>query len=108
METSSFPDRMPDGIVLVGHSLLEEIQRPALLAALRSGKIASAGFDGFTRTAGPRGRASQPSGMLCTPHVGAQTSEAMRTLAAEVVRRIEIHATALLSVIKQQNSVVSG
>lgn len=102
-------DRMPHGVVLVNTGRAGVFKRSALLAALRSGKIASAGLDVFhSEPLNPADELLNLPNVLCTPHVGAQTSEAMENVGAAVVRRIEMHVTGLRDVIKERNSVVSG
>jgi D-3-phosphoglycerate dehydrogenase len=102
-------DLMPDGVVLVNTGRAGIFRRSALLAALRSGKVASAGLDVFhSEPLDPADELLNLPNVFCTPHVGAQTYEAMEHVGAAVVGRIEKHTAALLGAIKKQNSVISG
>lgn len=102
-------DLMPDGVVLVNTGRAGIFDKPALLSALRSGKVASAGLDVFH--AEPLDVADELLNLpnvICTPHVGAQTSESMKNVGAAVVARVEKHAMAFRHEVNQQNSVISG
>jgi D-3-phosphoglycerate dehydrogenase / 2-oxoglutarate reductase len=102
-------DLMPDGIVLVNTGRAGIFDKSALLSALRSGKIACAGLDVFhSEPLDPSDELLKLPNVICTPHVGAQTTESMENVGAAVVARIQAHASAFRRNINQHNSVISG
>lgn len=102
-------DLMPDGVVLVNTGRAGIFDRMALLAALRSGKIASAGLDVFhSEPLDPADELLNFPNVVCTPHVGAQTYEAMENVGVAVASHIERHIAAQSGVITKRNSAISG
>lgn len=100
---------MPDGIVIVNTGRAGIFKRSALLAALRSGKIASAGLDVFhSEPLDPSDELLNLPNVVCTPHVGAQTYESMQNVAAAVLKLIKTHIATPPVAIKKRNSVISG
>ncbi|WP_246705012.1 NAD(P)-dependent oxidoreductase [Rhizobium sp. SG570] len=99
---------MPDGVVLVNTGRAGIFDKSALLSALRSGKVAAAGLDVFHfEPLDPSDELLKLPNVICTPHVGAQTSESMENIGAAVVARIQEHAAAVLRNVNQQHSVIS-
>jgi D-3-phosphoglycerate dehydrogenase len=85
---------MKDGAILVNPSRGDVIDGQALLAALKSGKLAGAGLDVFHKEPPAddweKDLTSLPN-VVCTPHIGAQTVECQRlesTMVAEELIRI--------------------
>ena len=81
--------KMKDGAVLVNTSRGNNVDEDALLEALNSGKIRSAGLDVYAQEP-PANKAlySHPA-VSCTPHIGAATREAQKRIGAEIVELIE-------------------
>lgn len=76
--------RMKDGVLLVNCARGGVVDEVALLAALDTGKIRGAALDVFA-TEPPRNRrlAGHPR-VVCTPHLGAATSDAQARIGSEV------------------------
>ena len=77
--------KMKDGVCIINTSRGANLDEDALLEALNSGKVRSAGLDVF---------ASEPSAnhalyshpmVSCTPHIGAATKEAQKRIGVEIV-----------------------
>ena len=81
--------KMKDGAVLINTSRGNNVDEDALLEALNSGKIRSAGLDVYAQEP-PANKAlySHPA-VSCTPHIGAATREAQKRIGAEIVELIE-------------------
>lgn len=80
--------KMKDGVRLVCAARGGIIDESALLAALESGKVASAALDVFTvEPPGQAALACHPR-VVCTPHIGAQTIEAQSRAAADIASEI--------------------
>lgn len=102
-------DLMPDGVVLVNTGRAGIFDRLALLAALRSGKIASAGLDVFhSEPLDPADELFNFPNVVCTPHIGAQTYEAMENVGVAVASHIERHIAVQSGVITKRNSAIFG
>lgn len=86
-------DLLQEGVVLVNTGRAAIFRRSALLAALKSGKIAAAALDVFhAEPLDPEDELLSLPHVICTPHVGAQTHEAMALIGTAVIRKIENHA----------------
>lgn len=102
-------DLMPEGVVLVNTGRAGIFCKSALMTALRSGKVAAAALDVFhAEPLDPSDELLRLPNVLCTPHVGAQTSEAMELVGAAVVRRIEMHAARFQRDLRTRTSSISG
>ena len=81
--------KMKDGVVFINTSRGNNVDEDALLAALESGKVRSAGLDVYAEEpAKNKALYSHPS-VSCTPHIGAATKEAQKRIGAEIVDIIE-------------------
>ena len=81
--------KMKDGVVFVNTSRGNNVDEDALLEALNSGKIRSAGLDVYaSEPANNHALYSHPA-VSCTPHIGAATVEAQKRIGAEIVDIIE-------------------
>ncbi len=81
--------KMKDGVVFINTSRGNNVDEAALLEALESGKIRSAGLDVYAEEpAKNKALYSHPS-VSCTPHIGAATKEAQKRIGAEIVDIIE-------------------
>ncbi len=80
--------RMKDGVRLICAARGGVVDEAALLDALNSGKVASAGLDVFaTEPPGESALAAHPH-VVTTPHIGAQTVEAQARAAADIATEV--------------------
>ena len=81
--------KMKDGVVVVNTSRGTNVDEAALLDALNSGKVRSAGLDVYAdEPASNKALYSHPM-VSCTPHIGAATVEAQGRIGLEIVDIIE-------------------
>ena len=81
--------KMKDGVVIINTSRGTNVDEDALLAALNSGKVRSAGLDVYAdEPASNKALYSHPA-VSCTPHIGAATVEAQGRIGQEIVDIIE-------------------
>ena len=81
--------KMKDGVTIINTSRGTNVDEAALLAALESGKVRSAGLDVYAdEPATNKALYSHPM-VSCTPHIGAATKEAQKRIGAEIVEIIE-------------------
>lgn len=77
--------KMKDGVIVINTSRGTNVDEAALLAALESGKVRSAGLDVFAdEPASNKALYNHPM-VSCTPHIGAATVEAQARIGAEIV-----------------------
>lgn len=81
--------KMKDGAVLVNTSRGNNVDEQALLDALNSGKLRGAGLDVFAEEPAKNHALYSHPHVSCTPHIGAQTSEAQKRVGGEIVEIIE-------------------
>lgn len=81
--------KMKDGVVIVNTSRGANIDEPALIAALNSGKVKAAGIDVWMTEKKPNMDIVNLSNVSCTPHIGAGTKEAQKRIGDELVDIIE-------------------
>ncbi|WP_418128006.1 hydroxyacid dehydrogenase [Variovorax sp. KK3] len=81
--------RLPHGAIVINTARGEVIDEPALVAALRDGKLAAAGLDTMAVEPLPAGSAlaSLPNVVL-TPHVGGSTPAALDAMATGAARNV--------------------
>ncbi len=82
--------KMKDGAVLVNTSRGNNVDEQALLDALNSGKLRGAGLDVFAEEPAKNHALYSHPHVSCTPHIGAQTSEAQKRVGGEIVEIIEL------------------
>ncbi|MGM9663139.1 MAG: D-2-hydroxyacid dehydrogenase [Oscillospiraceae bacterium] len=81
--------KMKDGVVIINTSRGTNVDEAALLDALNSGKVRSAGLDVYAdEPATNKALYSHPM-VSCTPHIGAATMEAQGRIGQEIVDIIE-------------------
>jgi D-3-phosphoglycerate dehydrogenase len=82
-------DLLPEGSIVINTARGEVIDEPALIARLRSGRIAAAGLDTMSQEPLPAGHAlaALPNAVL-TPHVGGSTAAALDAMAAGAARNV--------------------
>ena len=81
--------KMKDGVVIVNTSRGSNVDEDALLAALESGKVRSAGLDVFAEEPATNHALYSHPMVACTPHIGAATVEAQKRIGSEIVSIIE-------------------
>lgn len=81
--------KMKDGVVIVNVSRGSNVDEAALLDALNSGKVRSAGLDVWLSEKEPNWALARHPAVSCTPHIGAGTKEAQKRIGAELVDIVE-------------------
>ncbi len=81
--------KMKDGVLIVNAARGGIVDEEALLAGLDSGKVGGAALDVFSQEPPPADHplVAHPK-VICTPHLGASTSEAQHKVAIEVAGQI--------------------
>lgn len=78
--------KMKDGVVVINTSRGSNVDEAALLAALKSGKVAAAGLDVFTtESSADHAEILNLDNVSSTPHIGAGTKEAQARIGVEIV-----------------------
>ena len=80
--------KMKDGVVLINASRGGTVDEDALLDALNSGKVRSAGLDVFVGEPSPRADLLTHINVSTTPHIGASTVEAQVKIGQELAQQI--------------------
>lgn len=81
--------KMKDGVVFINTSRGNNVDEDALLEALNSGKIRSAGLDVYADEPATNHALYAHPMVSCTPHIGAATKEAQQRIGMEIVDIIE-------------------
>ncbi len=81
--------KMKDGVVLLNAARGGVINEEALLDALESGKVASAGLDVFVNEPTPAVKVLMNGKLSVTPHIGAATLEAQDRIGTELAAHID-------------------
>ena len=76
---------MKDGVTVINTSRGTNVDENALLAALNSGKVRSAGLDVYADEPATNAALYSHPMVSCTPHIGAATGEAQKRIGAEIV-----------------------
>ncbi len=77
--------KMKDGVNIINTSRGANIDENALLDALNSGKVRSAGLDVWAEEPSKNEALYSHPMVSCTPHIGASTVEAQKRIGAEIV-----------------------
>lgn len=77
--------KMKDGVVFINTSRGNNVDEAALLDALNSGKVRSAGLDVYATEPTPCPELLAHPHVSCTPHIGAGTVEAQSRIGEEIV-----------------------
>ena len=77
--------KMKDGVIIINTSRGSNVDEDALLEALNSGKVRSAGLDVFADEPATNHALYSHPMVSCTPHIGAATKEAQTRIGAEIV-----------------------
>jgi len=80
--------KMKDGAVLLNASRGGTVDEDAMMAALQSGKLASAGIDVFVGEPSPRKDILNIPNISVTPHIGASTGEAQENIGIELANQL--------------------
>ncbi len=80
--------KMKDGVFLINAARGGIIDEKALYHALLEGKISGAGLDCYEEEPSPNTELINLENVICTPHLGASTTEAQKTAAYIVAKKI--------------------
>lgn len=87
--------KMKDGVLLVNAARGGIVDEGALARAVQSGKVAGAAFDVFEKEPIDADHPFlQLDNVVCTPHLGASTSEAQERVAVEISEQVVAYLTA--------------
>jgi len=81
-------ESMKDGVRIINCARGGLIDEKALVAALKSGKVAGAGIDVFEVEPATENELFNMPNVVCTPHLGAATSEAQENVAIQVAEQM--------------------
>jgi len=87
IEAESF-ERMKTGVMIINCARGGIVDESALLAALRSGKVRGAALDVFEHEAAGNNPLFEMDNVICTPHIGAATSEAQENVAVAIADQV--------------------
>lgn len=79
---------MKDGVRIINCARGGLVVEEDLAAALKSGKVAGAGFDVFVEEPAEKNPLFGIPNVVCTPHLGASTSEAQENVAVQVAEQM--------------------
>ena len=79
---------MKDGVRIINCARGGLVDEVALADAIKSGKVAGAGFDVFTEEPAKENVLFGLPNVVCTPHLGASTSEAQENVAIQVAEQM--------------------
>ena len=80
--------KMKDGVRIINCARGGLIVEKDLIAALKSGKVAGAGIDVFEVEPATENELFHLPNVVCTPHLGASTSEAQENVALQVAEQM--------------------
>ncbi|MGN7612761.1 phosphoglycerate dehydrogenase [Magnetococcales bacterium HHB-1] len=80
--------KMKDGVIVVNAARGGVIDEEALYDALKSGKVFSAAVDVYEQEPARENKLFELDNIVCTPHLGASTTEAQENVAVDVASQI--------------------
>lgn len=80
--------RMKDGVRIINCARGGLVREADLAAAIRSGKVAGAGFDVFEQEPAYESPLFGLPNVVCTPHLGASTTEAQENVALQIAEQM--------------------
>ncbi len=83
--------KMKDGVRVINCARGGLIDEAALLAGLKSGKVAGAALDVFLEEPAVNNPLFELPNVICTPHLGASTTEAQENVALQVAEQISAY-----------------
>ena len=83
--------KMKDGVRIINCARGGLIDEAAIYAALKSGKVAGAAFDVFLEEPAVDNPLFALPNVICTPHLGASTTEAQENVALQVAEQISAY-----------------
>ena len=83
--------KMKDGVRIINCARGGLIDEAALLAGLKSGKVAGAALDVFLEEPAVNNPLFELPNVICTPHLGASTTEAQENVALQVAEQISAY-----------------
>ena len=87
IDAESF-ERMKTGVMIINCARGGIVDESALLGALRSGKVRGAALDVFEHEAAGNNPLFEMDNVICTPHIGAATSEAQENVAVAIADQV--------------------
>jgi D-3-phosphoglycerate dehydrogenase len=85
--------RMKTGVRIINCARGGLVDEEALAAALKAGKVAGAGFDVFVTEPAELSPLFGIPNVVCTPHLGASTSEAQENVAIQIAEQMSDYLT---------------
>ncbi|MFW5920742.1 MAG: NAD(P)-dependent oxidoreductase, partial [Polyangiales bacterium] len=87
-------DKMKKGVLIVNAARGGIIDEDALVRAVEAGKVGGAAFDGYEKEPIEEGHPFLgQDDIVCTPHLGASTSEAQERVAVEIAEQVVAYLT---------------
>ena len=83
--------KMKDGVRIINCARGGLVDEAALYEALKSGKVAGAAFDVFLEEPAENNPLFELPNVICTPHLGASTTEAQENVALQVAEQISAY-----------------
>ncbi len=83
--------KMKDGVRLINCARGGLVDEKALYEALKSGKVAGAALDVFLEEPAENNPLFELANVICTPHLGASTTEAQENVALQVAEQISAY-----------------
>ncbi len=80
--------KMKDGVRIINCARGGLVVEADLVAALKSGKVAGAGIDGFEVEPATENALFGMENVVCTPHLGASTTEAQENVALQIAEQM--------------------
>jgi D-3-phosphoglycerate dehydrogenase len=81
-------DRMKTGVMIINCARGGIVNERALLDALKSGKVRGAALDAFENETAGNNPLFEMDNVICTPHIGAATTEAQENVAVAIADQI--------------------